>query len=46
VFKNNIRKNSARKRMLQRETREHCDRYQELRKKANRICKERKNKRR
>jgi hypothetical protein len=32
-------KNSARKRMLQRETRANCERYQELRRKANRIYK-------
>jgi hypothetical protein len=32
-------KNNARKRMLQRETRPNCERYQEIGRKANRICK-------
>jgi hypothetical protein len=37
-------KNSAGEKMLQRETRANCERYQELRRKANRICKEKKGK--
>jgi hypothetical protein len=38
-------KNSARERMLQRETRETCEKYQALRRKANRICKKKKKER-
>jgi hypothetical protein len=40
-----LEKNNARKRMLQRETRISCARYQELRRKANRICKKKKKER-
>jgi hypothetical protein len=35
-------KNSARERMLQRETRANCEKYQKLRRKANKICKKKK----
>jgi hypothetical protein len=37
-----LEKNNARKRMLQRETRINCVRYQELRREVNRICKQKK----
>jgi hypothetical protein len=35
-------KSSTTERMLQRETRANCERYQELRRKTNRICKKKK----
>jgi hypothetical protein len=38
------KKKSARERMLQRETRANCERYHELSRKANRICKKKKGK--
>jgi DNA repair exonuclease SbcCD ATPase subunit len=38
-------KNNARKRMLQRETRTNCGRYQELRREANRTCMKKKKER-
>jgi hypothetical protein len=40
-----VSENNARRRMLQRETRINCGRYQELRREANRICKKKKKER-
>jgi hypothetical protein len=40
-----LEKNNARKRMLQRERKINCGRYQELRREANRICKKKKKER-